>query len=282
MMFNQNMGQKNAFIYNRTRKLTIIIPAYNEVTNLENGCLHQVINYCNCLNHQIQTNILVVDDGSTDDTFRLLQLIPDVNSISIRHGGKFAALTAGVWYAASIFNPDVVLLADLDNATPIESLWYFLMQMDEHNQDCVIGNRGLSRHGASRVRKIVSVGQYWLRSILLPETKRFQDTQCGFKVWKIDSLCAVLNNLVVHSRVNRWVQGPAVNSGFDTEMLLVADRLGYQIGSVDVDWNHKPSKNVRVVREIIRGTIDLLEIWSAKAQGLYAKNYGEYVHHESN
>lgn len=65
-------------------------------------------------------------------------------------------------------------------------------------------------------------------------------------------------------------KGPAVNSGWDVEMLFMARKIGAKIDEVQVSWQHQPTNRISVVREGIRGALDLFEIYLANKAGRYS------------
>ena len=240
--------------------LSVVIPAYNEGSAIEAGVLEVVRAWLQA--RPFPTELIVADDGSTDDTVPLAMHTADV-VLELPHGGKAAALCAGVRAA----HGEVVLLSDMDLATPIED-GSLLLEATRAGADVVIGSRGLTRPGAPPQRYVLSLGQMFLSRVLLGLP--FSDTQCGFKAWQRDALLTVLDQLVVYAPDRPDApEGAGVTSGFDVECLLVARRLGMDIHEVPVSWKHMASRRVRPAREAWRGTRDLFRIVAARQAGLY-------------
>jgi glycosyltransferase involved in cell wall biosynthesis len=240
--------------------LSVVIPAYNESATIHAGALEIVRAWLDA--RPYATELIVADDGSADDTVALA-LASDDTVLELEHGGKAAALSAGARQARG----EIVLLCDMDLATPIED-GARLLEAIRAGADGAIGSRGLSRPGAPPERYLLSVGQMVLSRLLfgLP----FSDTQCGFKAWRRTVLLAVLEQLVVYSP-DRPVslKGAGVTSGFDVECLFVARRLGIDVREIPVSWKHMASKRVRPAREAWRGVRDLLAIVAARRAGRY-------------
>lgn len=103
--------------------VSIVIPCYNEQLNLQRGCLTHVAAYA--ARADDIREVLVVDDGSTDASRRLvttlarqhakLRLLPEP------HRGKAGAVIAGIMAAQGAY----VLFTDMDQATPIEEFEKF-------------------------------------------------------------------------------------------------------------------------------------------------------------
>ena len=112
--------------FEATPMLSIVIPAKNEATNLDN-LLSRVLPVVDGLG--VPAEVLFVDDGSTDDTLEALRrwhsIDPRVKAISLsRNFGKDIALAAGLRYAAG----DAVVLMDADLQHPPEVIRDFMEQ----------------------------------------------------------------------------------------------------------------------------------------------------------
>jgi dolichyl-phosphate beta-glucosyltransferase len=236
-------------------KLSIVIPAYNEASAIQAGKLSQVVQWLH--DQPFQSELIVVDDQSQDDTAALAEPIAD-RVIRIPHAGKAAAVIAGIRAAVG----DLVLFSDMDLATPITEAAQ-LIQAIEDGGDIAAGSRGLVRRGAPPGRYLLSWGQAVLKFLALGIT--ITDTQCGFKAFTRQAALDVIDHLYVYAP-NRLgtVHGPSVTSGFDVEFLFVAQRLGYCIREVPVEWNYQRTRRVNLVRDARRGINDLLMIISAR------------------
>jgi dolichyl-phosphate beta-glucosyltransferase len=242
--------------------LSVVIPAYNEARAIRAGKLRRVKDWL--CGQAFATELIVVDDGSGDDTAALARAIAD-KTVGIVHAGKAAAVVAGMEQAGG----DVVLFTDMDQATPISEapkLW----QAISASAAVAIGSRGLARPGAPLRRYVLSWGQVALRTLLLG--LRMADTQCGFKAMTRTAAQDILTHMrIYHPTRSRALQGPSVTSGFDVELLFVARRLGYGIQEVPVLWNYQETRRVSVAKDTWRGVRDLLKIVVADWRGEYPK-----------
>src|SRR3989344_3995459 len=95
--------------------LSVVIPAYNEAENFRAGVLNEPLKYLRSQKYSWQ--LIFVDDGSTDETFKLLSGLAakekNVKVMRISHGGKAAAVTAGVLKADGQY----ILFTDFDQST---------------------------------------------------------------------------------------------------------------------------------------------------------------------
>ncbi|MBI5619683.1 glycosyltransferase [Candidatus Gottesmanbacteria bacterium] len=132
--------------------LSIVIPAYNEETNIRLGALDRVSRYLERVRYSWE--VIVVDDGSTDATGRLLGEFRSNKGFTVienPHQGKAATVITGMLQAQGT----IVLFADLDQAAPIcevEKLspWF------DRGYDVVIGSRSVRREGAPILRLLMA------------------------------------------------------------------------------------------------------------------------------
>jgi hypothetical protein len=81
----------------------------------------------------------------------------------------------------------------------------------------------------------------------------------------------ILDQLLVFSQKSvTSVQGATVTAGFDVEMLFVAQRLGYRIKEVPVEWDYRHSRRVNLLKDSMRGVQELLRIRGADLKGAYS------------
>lgn len=241
-------------------QLSIVIPAYNEEAAIRAGKLDQVVEW---LRHQpFDAELIVVDDQSQDATAELATPKAD-HLVRISHAGKAAAVIAGIRQAQGQW----VLFSDMDQATPISEATRLLAALKD-GADVAAGSRGLVRSGAPLGRYLLSWGQATLKLLLLG--LRITDTQCGFKAFTRQAALNTINHLVVYAPQRLGtVDGPSVTSGFDVEFLFVAQRLGYKVVEVPVDWSYQRTRRVNLVRDARRGLRDLFLIISARLRGKY-------------
>jgi dolichyl-phosphate beta-glucosyltransferase len=242
--------------------LTVVIPAYNEVLALRAGKLKHVAEWLAA--QEVETELIVVDDGSLDETACLAEGTAD-RVIRIEHSGKASAILNGIAAARG----EIVLFTDMDQATPITESSKLLAAIKQ-SADIAIGSRGLERQGAPLARNLLSWGQVTLRNLLLG--MKITDTQCGFKAMTRTAAIEILDHLqLYHPARIRTIYGASVNSGFDVEFLFVAERLGYRTAEVPVEWNYQETRRVKIIKDALRGARDLLRIMLAAWQGKYPK-----------
>lgn len=246
--------------------LSVVIPNYNEEMNLRKGALHKVYDF---LARQRYTyEVIVVDDGSTDQSKDLIKkFIADHSNfrlIEAAHGGKANAVITGVRQT----HGEIVLFTDMDQATPIDEVNKLLPKFDE-GSDFVIGSRGTVREGAPLARKVVALGMILLRTIILG--MNIVDTQTGFKAFKRSVGNTLFDHMKLYGHTGQSVKGAAVTAGFDVEMLFVAQKLGFNIAEVPVEWHHVETRRVNPLIDGLRALRDLVTVRVNDLRGVYAK-----------
>jgi dolichyl-phosphate beta-glucosyltransferase len=236
----------------RNDMLSVVVPAYNEEQAIRDGLLAKIVSWKEAQPFPVE--LIVVDDGSEDATAQVAAGVAD-GVIRIEHGGKAAALTAGIRAATG----SLVLLTDMDQATPIHEADKLLQAIVQSRCDIALGSRGLVRPASSLMRRAMSLGHWGFRKLLvrLP----IVDTQCGFKLAKRNALLDILDHLVFYSvsKGHRATRN-AVNSGFDVEVLVVGRLLGYTACEVPVSWHHKHNTRLSPLHEAAEGILDLARI----------------------
>ena len=239
--------------------LSIVIPAYNEARRIV-PYLEAITAYLG--RRGLSYELLVVDDGSRDDTAALVERAGTKNShvrlIRLpRNTGKGAAVRAGMQAARGTFR----LFADADGATPIQELERLEAAVND-GADLAIGSRTLaSRDSRYRVEARLHrtlLGNLFNRIVRSLVIHGIHDTQCGFKLFRQ----AVAQDLFSVARIDGY--------GFDLELLYVARRRGYRIAEVPINWADQPGSKVRVLRDGLAMLRELLAVRRNDAAGFYA------------
>ena len=246
--------------------LSLVIPAYNEAESLRRGVLQQVADYLDSQSYA--SEVLVVDDGSEDETAALIEEFarehPSFSLLRGEHQGKALTVQRGVLSAQGRH----ILFADLDLATPLTYIEPFLALLEE-KWDVVIASRKVK--GASRLkspfhRRLMAKGFSTLvRLLLLPG---IHDSQCGFKGFRREAARDIFTSLRVFQAGPGEVIGPRVTA-FDVELLLLARRRGYRIKEVPVVWQHVETKRVNPLLDSYRMFREVLTVWWNDRRGAY-------------
>jgi glycosyltransferase involved in cell wall biosynthesis len=225
--------------------LSLVIPAFNEAIRIA-STLETALAYL--AEQPYRSELILVDDGSTDGTTaiarRLLDGQANARLLSIRHGGKAAALRAGMLAATN----DQIAFCDADLATPLVYLEELRAAL-ANGDDIAIGSRegvGARRVGEPLYRHLMGrVFNLLVRILLLPE---FQDTQCGFKLFRRQAAREILQRARLYAEPGTTVAGARVTA-FDVELLVIARQLGYRIRVAPVVWTYGSRGKVHPIRD---------------------------------
>lgn len=244
--------------------LSVIIPAYNEEPNFNNGAIDDVPKY---LEKQIYSyEILIVDDGSSDNTAKLGEAFAkkhkDARIIKNPHQGKAETVKTGVNEAKG----ELILFTDFDQATPLSEVEKLLPFFPQY--DIVIGSRQLP--GAKREKEPIHrhiMGLVFNLLVQLIAVRGIWDTQAGFKCFKGDVAKNVFSKLKVYSK-GKKVQGALVTA-FDVELLFIAKKHGHKIKEVPIIWHHVATTRVNPIKDSLRMLRDVLKVRFNDLKGVY-------------
>lgn len=245
--------------------LSVVIPAYNEETNIRLGALDKVSRYLERASYTWE--VIIVDDGSSDRTRALLSEFVRANDgfsvIHNSHQGKAATVATGVLAAKG----EIILFSDLDQATPIRECEK-LLPWFVRGYDVVIGSRSSNREGAPLLRLMMARGFMILRSMLLG-LKGIVDTQCGFKAFRKSAAREIFTGLKLYGQ-KKEVSGSMVTAGFDIEVIFLAKKRGYKIKEVPVEWHYVETRRVSPIKDSWQGLVDILRIRLNAFKGYYS------------
>jgi putative flippase GtrA len=227
--------------------LDVVIPVHNEQASLERSIrrLHTYLTD----SFPLDWRITIADSGSTDATWsiacELATALPGIRLVRVNLKGRGRALRRA-WESS-----DAAVLAymDVDLSTDLAALLPLVAPLLSGHSDLAIGTR-LAR-GARVVRgpkrEVISrTYNAILRTML---GAGFSDAQCGFKAIRRDRAEEMLPCV----KDQAWF--------FDTELLVLAERLGLRIHEVPVDWVDDPESTVDIAstaRADLRGVARLM------------------------
>ena len=224
------------------RELSIIFPSYNEAARLPDT-LRRVLEFCRREFDRFE--LIVVDDGSTDNTEEVVGEFEDVRYLCNEvNRGKGETVKRGM-LAAEL---DTILFSDVDLSTPIEEALALMGAIDK-GADVVIGSRrfdGEKQVRRSWPRRLMAWG--WRTLVHLLVLEGIHDTQCGFKFFRAD----VVRDLFARQKVDGFM--------FDVEILMLANKQGYNIAKIPVKWSFDPDSRFNPVTGTIANFKDLARI----------------------
>jgi dolichyl-phosphate beta-glucosyltransferase len=213
-------------------ELSVIIPAYNEEKRIT-PTIESVFAYLSA--HNISHEIIVVMDGSKDRTPEVLASlharIPTMRAMDHKtNHGKGFAVRRGMLQATG----RVCLFMDADNSTTIDNIEKMIPCLAE-GYDVVIASIGVPGHQIAEGsepgwrRLFGRMGNLFIRILAVPGIR---DTQRGFKVFSAQAT----QDIFSHAQIDRF--------GFDIEVLALAQRFGYKIKELPINWQNDPNSHV--------------------------------------
>lgn len=202
-------------------KVSIIIPSYNEAKTIR-----MVIDRVAAVDlGGIEKEIVVVDDGSQDETLDVLKTIPGIQVVAhSRNAGKGAAVTTGIKAASG----DVVLIQDADLEYDPSDYPVVIKPILDGTCDAVMGSRFLHERPVFFGKRRSPYFTHYLGNLLIVKVtnllygQRFTDYEGCYKAFTKRALAQV----------------PVLAKGFefDNELICKMLRRGFKIVEVPIQY----------------------------------------------
>lgn len=237
-------------------ELSLIVPAYNE-QHLIADHLALLVQYLQ--NRVAGFEILMVDDGSTDQTVRVVrqvcETLPQVRLLEQVHNqGKGRAIQRGVQESRGEF----ILFMDADLPYELEAVEAFMAAL-RAGADLAIGSRHMA---GSQIRGVPALrylsGQVFSMLVALLMFPGIRDTQCGLKGFRAEAARQIFKRVTIHK------------FGFDVEALYIARKRKYAILPIPVQMTgFRQDSRVRILQDSVRMFMDLFTIRWNDLRGKY-------------
>ena len=229
-------------------ELSIVIPCYNEELRLP-ASLEKIAAYIR--ERRPNTEVLVVDDGSTDLTVQVAESWKDrIPGMRVLSNGTNRGKGFSVRHGSLDATGEIVLFTDADLSAPIEEADKLLAALQSY--DVAIGSRAVDRSlievHESPFREFAGIVFNGIVRLIL--WLPFIDTQCGFKAFRRER-CQII-----------FEQQTIERFGFDPELLYLARHHGLRIKEVPVRWAHSPASKVSMMRDSVLMFVDVFVIRS--------------------
>jgi dolichyl-phosphate beta-glucosyltransferase len=230
-------------------RLSVVIPSFNEASRLPKS-LRKIQDFLQSTNKWLPAEIIIVDDGSTDDTARIVRQSASIHGVSVEtvthtvNRGKGAAVRTGF----SRTQGECVLLTDADLSAPIQELDVLNNAFDRNT--VTIGSRAVDRRLITTCQPMHRdmMGRIFNRVVRVVAVPGISDTQCGFKLFPGH----LARELASVQRIDGFA--------YDVELLLLARSWGYSIREIGIHWGHVDASSVNPVRHSTNMFKDVLQI----------------------
>ena len=238
-------------------ELSIVIPSFNEERRLP-ATLERIANYIR--EKRPSTEVIVVDDGSTDQTAAVAESWRDrIPALRVLANGGNRGKGYSVRHGSLDALGDVVLFTDADLSAPIKEAEKLLAALQTY--DVAIGSRAVDRSlievHESPFREFAGI--IFNRIVRVALGLPFVDTQCGFKAFRRERCRIVFEQQTIE------------RFGFDPELLYLARHHGLSIVEVPVRWAHSPATKVNMMRDSVQMFLDIFVIRWNGIRGRYHK-----------
>ncbi|MET9201086.1 glycosyltransferase, partial [Gordonia sp. NPDC003585] len=233
--------------------LDIVVPVYNEEADVADSVRR--------LAEHLRTHvpytarITVADNASTDATLAIAAaLTEEIDGLRVVHldeKGRGRALNS-VWRGS---DAEIVAYCDVDLSTDLNALMPLIAPLISRHSDIAIGTRLARTSRVVRGPKREFISRSY--NLILRTTMRakFSDAQCGFKAMRTD----IARELLPYVEDTGWF--------FDTELLVLAERIGLRIAEVPVDWVDDPDSTVDIVSTAVADLKGCARVGYALAAG---------------
>ncbi|AZG46080.1 bifunctional glycosyltransferase family 2/GtrA family protein [Gordonia insulae] len=233
--------------------LDIVVPVYNEQDDIA-GSVRRL--HAHLRTHvPYPSRITVADNASTDSTVAIAaELAGEIDGLRVVHldaKGRGRALNA-VWRAS---DAEIVAYCDVDLSTDLNALMPLIAPLISGHSDIAIGTRLARSSRVVRGPKREFISRSY--NLILRTTMRakFSDAQCGFKAMRAD----IARTVLPYVEDTGWF--------FDTELLVLAERIGLRIAEVPVDWVDDPNSTVDIVSTAVADLKGCARVGYALATG---------------
>ena len=243
-------------------RLSIVIPAYNEEARLR-ACLESALDYL--ARTGTETEVLVVDDGSTDGTAPIVESLATGRrrdgrlEIRVLRNGRNRGKGYSIKHGVLTARGDLILISDADFSTPIDDLHLLLKAVEEGGCGIAIGSRGLpdSRVEIHQAPWREMMGRGFNRLVRLLTGLPFKDTQCGFKLLRRQEALPLFRA----ARIERFA--------YDVEILYLARKAGIRVAEVPVLWRNAEGSKVNALVDPLNMLKDVVRVLVRDRLGRY-------------
>jgi glycosyltransferase involved in cell wall biosynthesis len=214
-------------------KVLVVIPVFNEQVQLAKS-----VTTVQCFlraSSKFDYQITIAENGSTDRTPQiadeLANSLTGVNAVHLPQKGRGRALRS-VWSKATA---DIFSYMDVDLSTDLSAFPYLIEAVSTGRFDLAIGTRLHQNAHTHRSWRREVISRTYNRLVKWMFEPRFSDAQCGFKAISLRTARKLLPLI----KDEEWF--------FDTELLLVAEKLGCRICEIPVKWLEDPDSRVKII-----------------------------------
>ena len=227
--------------------VSLVLPAYNEADKLEVAVtkISQALK-----DYGYSYEIIIAEDGSTDGTAeRAEELAQKLSYVKHIHREKRQGRGTALNNAFKQCSGEVFVYMDLDLSTDLKYLKPLVEAITKEGYDFSTGSRMLPESKVERsLRRSISSKTYnfLVRHLL---GSKLKDHQCGFKAFKREPVLGLLDEV----EATHWF--------WDTEIMVRANRKGYKIKEIAVEWKTGKGTKVNLLKDSWNMFKQIMKLW---------------------
>lgn len=235
----------NPQVLKKIKSLSVVIPAYNEEKIIKKNIL--------LLNDILKTScedyeIIVVDDGSTDNTATLLkELTFDIKELKVLRNEMNQKLGSALRKGFSIASKELVFYTDADMPIDYSEIYRACEVLELSQADLIVGVRRKTKSESA------------LRALCSLVYNRLIEIVFNIKIKDINFACKLIRKCALEE-LNLKSKG----SFIDAEMVIKANYLGYKIRQIDVNYFNRQDRRSRLFKleEILFILFEMIRYYS--------------------
>jgi glycosyltransferase involved in cell wall biosynthesis len=216
----------------------VVVPVYNEERALPES-IPVLQEFLAGPLFPYEWRIIIGDNASIDNTPEVSRRLAEASNgrveyVRIERKGRGFALKQ-IWGAS---DADIVSYMDVDLSTGLDAFPKMIRGIAEKGYDVGIGSRLAAKSKVTRSLKRRVLTRGYNSIIKAMFWTKFSDAQCGFKAVKTD----VFKRILPLIEDNNWF--------FDTELLILAEKMGYRVYDVAVEWVEDNDTRVKIASTV--------------------------------
>lgn len=236
--------------------VNVTIPVFNEEVRLAASMpkLHWFL----CEHCRFPFEIVIADNASTDRTLEVARSFADTHqTVRVMHLAEKGRGRA-VKHSWSASRADILSYMDVDLSTDLAAFPPLIEALHGGSYDLAVGSRRLKSSLTTRGLKREIISRCYMLLVKILFQTKFSDAQCGFKAITRSAATALLPLV----EDNGWFM--------DTELLILAEKLGYRIFDLPVRWVDDPDSRVRIWSTALGDIKGLVRVRRNLATGRYS------------
>jgi glycosyltransferase involved in cell wall biosynthesis len=227
--------------------ISVVLPAHNEADIIEHAVetISQALKEYGC-----SYEIIIAEDGSTDGTDKkaaiLTQKLPFVRHI---HGEKRLGRGRALKNTFKQSNGKILIYMDVDLATDIKHLGELIDSVSKEGYALATGSRMLSESNVERSGTRDLASKFYNLMVRVILGSKVKDHQCGFKAFQREPLLQLLDQV----EAKHWF--------WDTEILVRAQRNGYKVKEIPVNWKSGKDTKVSLFKDSFKMGWQVILLW---------------------